>query len=164
MSGTAGQASHGLSLAQVATSVGLLFTLLTVIFLLVPGIKPEAPPSPPPVTRGEIVEIATDQEESLNRRAFAVSVQLKGYRNRKCRLDAALHREDRSWLGLKAYIDPSARIITPDAQTYRSSVRVTAHPPRSGRYYVRFILYDDKGIELHRRDGPVFAVLLILRR
>jgi hypothetical protein len=131
--------------------------VVTLLFIFLPQLKPVPPPA---VTKGEIVSI-TAGDSTLATKSFTASVQIDGYKGRHCQLTVTLYDAQTGMSFGQPYVQPSGFTMTPEAETDRASTTIAVRVPKTGDYFLRFILKDDHGTELHRLDSAKFYALAL---
>lgn len=164
-------------------AVTLVAGLLSIIFLLVPSLRPAPPPSAFGATLFD-PKIETEVElgayygrigqqapaslsaEDLSQPGVIVSftIVLEGYAGQECRLrwsalDATTSRRvAETWL-----VDqpgwPSGVFLPVAARDQGSGEVFVPNPPRAGDYVVRLELFDPEGTRIATLDSPVFSVV-----
>lgn len=89
---------------------------------------------------------------------FSVRVELKGFNGQECVLTWNLHDAD-TRSPVSGFTEQPGAAFEPESDEDSARTDVTIEvPPRTGTYFVRFVLEDPDGVELDRKDSEQFEI------
>lgn len=141
-----------ITLTAIGTVVTLIATVVGLIFLFAPDLKPDEPTPPTKLTLSGTIDDVT--LVAGNPPKLAVSVHIKGFNKRRCQLRFTMY-DRRTYKPLVGLDDELVADMTPESHDDRATTRFDLPVPTyRGQFGTRVRLLDDKGVELTTKEGP----------
>jgi hypothetical protein len=167
--------SAGFPLGKIVAIVTALGTLVGVVFLLLPNLKPEPPPTHLSATINNVsVEHNVTYEQYLKRLRHPTlgydyrvlnlvgdiinfSVEIEGFKLQKCPMRWSVHdAQTKALVPEPELVDQLASVLTPEAVYDRAVSYIWVPlPAREGTFFVRLTIYDSKNVPLGYVDTEI---------
>jgi hypothetical protein len=137
---------------KIGAIAGAIGAILTVIFVLIPSLKPQPPPA---TTSGKITEMDWEQANGGNLHYY-VDVEMVGYNGQTCALGYSVYTANGQYSGIS---DTDAEDFQAQSNDDTGGATIAiGQPSEAGTYYVIFTLYAPNGTKLSVQNSSDFNI------